>query len=360
MTWVAAGVAVVGGGIQVAQGIRQQRQGNELENSLDKPEFSIPPEIAKNLSEAEMRAYQGLPDEQKAAFLDNQQRAAQTALRSSGDRRGGLGMISQIQAQQDRSSLGLLQQDVAARDKNILRAQEARNVMASYRDKRFEHEYNEYSSDLDYARAQVGAGMQNVAGGLTTAGSAIQSGIANQEGADGLTRKERRMHEHQTKLNELEKERLRLAGLPPNVSEITTNTELTVDGHDNNYLEHGLPVGYDVPGHPNYGKKKTSEVNNSTSSLLPPSDNIYKQKAIDYHLGSKIEKKRIAKDMLRKASSGDEDAYSWATTNLPEFIEAGNLEVEWSNVFKNYGGKRFQKRGKDMGSYVNVGGVNKY
>ena len=124
MTWVMAGVAVVGGGIQVYQGVQQKKAGKEAELAAmsQKPEFTIPPEIAKNMSEAEMRAYQGLPDEQKAAFLDNQQRAAQTALRSSGDRRGGLGMISQIQSQQDRSSLELLQQDVAARDKNILRA----------------------------------------------------------------------------------------------------------------------------------------------------------------------------------------------------------------------------------------------
>jgi len=205
MSWVAAGVAVVGGGIQVYQGIQQKKAGKEAEMAAmtQKPEFTIPPEIAKNMSEAEMRAYQGLPDEQKAAFLDNQQRAAQTALRSSSDRRGGLGMISQIQAQQDRSSLQLLQQDVAARDKNILRAQEARNVMASYRDKRFEHEYNEYSSDLDYARAQVGAGMQNIAGGLVTAGSAVQSGIAHQAGGDGLTRAERKLHNQQNNKNNL-------------------------------------------------------------------------------------------------------------------------------------------------------------
>ena len=237
MTWVAAGVAVVGGGIQVYQGIKQQREGRELENSLDKPEFRIPPEIAKNMSEAEMRSYQGLPDEQKAAFLDNQQRAAQTALRSSSDRRGGLGMISQIQSQQDRSSLGLLQQDVAARDANILRAQESRKIMASYRDKRFEHEYNEYSSDLDYARAQVGAGMQNVAGGLTTAGSAIQSGIANQEGADGLTRKERKLHEYQTNQNNLPPGGLPPGGLPPGIQ-----------SHEVTETINGLEVKYDNSG----------------------------------------------------------------------------------------------------------------
>ena len=85
MSWVAAGVAVVGGGIQIYQGIQQKKAGEEMEAGLDKPEFQIPPEIAKNMSEAEMRSYQGLPDEQKAAFIDNQQRAAQTALRSSSD-----------------------------------------------------------------------------------------------------------------------------------------------------------------------------------------------------------------------------------------------------------------------------------
>ena len=58
MTWVAAGVAVVGGGIQVYQGIQQKKAGKEMEAGLVKPEFQIPPEIAKNMSEAEMRSYQ--------------------------------------------------------------------------------------------------------------------------------------------------------------------------------------------------------------------------------------------------------------------------------------------------------------
>jgi len=262
MTWVAAGVAVVGGGIQVYQGIQQKKQGRELEDSLDKPEFRIPPEIAKNMSEAEMRSYQGLPDEQKAAFLDNQQRAAQTALRSSSDRRGGLGMISQIQAQQDRSSLGLLQQDVAARDANILRAQESRAVMASYRDKRFEHDYNEYSSDLDYARAQVGAGMQNISGGLVTAGSALQSGIANQEGADGLTRKERRLYEHQTKMNELQKgNNSLLPELDPNLQSHEISSEVSYvpgeDIHGNKASDGNLPQSY-FDNLPDHLKKKAN------------------------------------------------------------------------------------------------------
>tara|TARA_R100000664_G_C2760110_1_gene150825 strand:- start:18081 stop:19040 length:960 start_codon:yes stop_codon:yes gene_type:complete len=314
MTWVAAGVAVVGGGIQVAQGIGQQRSGRELRDSLNKPEFQIPPEIAKNMSEAEMRAYQGLPDEQKAAFLDNQQRAAQTALRSSSDRRGGLGMISQIQAQQDRSSLQLLQQDVAARDKNILRAQEARNVMAAYREKRFQHDYSEYSADLDYARAQIGAGMQNVAGGLVTAGSAIQTGIAHQDAA-GITKKERDLHNQQTKNNEI------------------TNS--------------GLPENQENP---------LADLNNRESLSHQSYKGKYQSEMVDFALADEGSRKQktIARKMLKKAAAGDMDAYNWSVDNLPEFRnesfkdEGGS--INWTDVFAQYGGSRFVSKGSDMGS----------
>ena len=316
MTWVAAGVAVVGGGIQAYQGIKKQISCKELEASLNKPEFQIPPEIAKNMSEAEMRAYQGLPDEQKAAFLDNQQRAAQTALRSSSDRRGGLGIISQIQAQQDRSSLGLLQQDVAARDANIARAHQARQVMASYRDRKFAHEYSEYSSDLDYARAQVGAGMQNVAGGLTTAASAIQSAIPNIEGADGLTRRERKQFEYQSMINELANK-------------------------DNSLL----------------GEKKNSEMNEEISDASEVSTeeefqysgkrhmpDEYREATIDFTLADEgsWKQKKIARDMFRRVEAGGPEsdaAFNWIMENLHQGGDAS-----FTDLASQYGGARFGKR----------------
>ncbi len=284
MTWVAAGVAVVGGGIQVAQGIKQKRSGRELENSLNKPTYQIPSEIAKNMSEAEIRSYQGLPDEQKAAFLDNQQRASQTALRSSSDRRGGLGMISQIQANQDRSSLGLLQQDVTARDNNILRAQQARTVMASYKEKRFEHDYNEYSTDLDYARAQLGAGMQNVSGGLTTAASAIQTGMAYSE--EGISRSDKKLHEQQ-------------------------NKETTIPPVDNTLT--------------NQGKQPNVIPNNSNVS------GIFKQQSIDFSMANpgSLEQKRVVQGMFDKVSQGGGDAneaISWIQNNLGTSGQSTNFQ----------------------------------
>lgn len=172
---IAAGISAVGGGLQAYQGWKQAKAGREAENQLVKPEFEIPTEIVKNMSLAEKRAYQGLTDEQKRQFLENQQRTSQAALRSSSDRRGGLGMISQIQAQENLSNRQLLQADMSAQEANIQKAMEARSVMAAYKDKRFEHQYNEYVSDLDYARAQIGAGKQNIAGGLNTIASSAMT-----------------------------------------------------------------------------------------------------------------------------------------------------------------------------------------
>jgi len=173
-----AGVAVVGGGIKMYQGHQQKLAGERAERDLgDAPEFQIPPEIAKNMSIAEKMEYEGLPAAQKRAFLENQQRTSQAALRSSSDRRGGLGIISQIQGQENLSNRQLLLDDTAARQQNMQRAMDARSVMAGYKTKRFEHQYNEYSADLDYARAQQGAGMQNQQAGVNTMIGGVMQGV---------------------------------------------------------------------------------------------------------------------------------------------------------------------------------------
>ncbi|MBC8437141.1 hypothetical protein H8D85_02335 [bacterium] len=180
MSFVIAGVAAVGvtvGAVQAIKGGQEVKAGRRAEAlaKANKPELQIPPEIAKNMSIAEKQAYQGLPDAQKREFLDNQQRALQSAMRSTSTRKGGLGIISQLQGQQNLSNRQLLQADWQAQQQNTQRAMEARAVMAGYKDKRFEHEYNEYVSDLDYARARIGAGKQNVSKGLNQIGSSAMS-----------------------------------------------------------------------------------------------------------------------------------------------------------------------------------------
>lgn len=310
MTWVAAAVAsvaVTAGAIQAISGAQQKKKGRAMEAlaKANKPQFRIPPEIAKNMSQAEMMSYHGLPDEQKQAFLDNQQRASQAALRSSGERRGGLGMISQIQSQQDRSSLGLLQQDVAARNANIDRAMQARGVMASYRDKRFEHQYNEYAADLDYARAMIGAGMQNVSGGLSTAAQGAQSfagsfdsfqgkggggkgGIKGRKGDPGI-----------------------------NYTTLDSGAEGITDLSDPSMMSRAMDTDY-LGMNPNQQKRK-------------------------------------AREMFRQMDAGDttvdrEEAFSWITTNL----YSGNEAVSMGDLASQYGGKRFGKRWSGRASDIST------
>jgi len=188
MTWVAAAaasVAVTTAAVKYVKGKKQEKEGASKEAGLVAPEFEIPIEISQNMSEAEKMAYVGLPDDQKRAFLENSQRASQAALRSTDTRKGGLGMISQIQAQEDRSNLSLLQQDVAARRANMGTLMQTRGIMAEYKMKRFEHDYNEYSADLDYARAIQGAGIQNQNQALSEAGRAAASFAGSYAGASG-------------------------------------------------------------------------------------------------------------------------------------------------------------------------------
>tara|TARA_R110002051_G_C8724753_1_gene497192 strand:+ start:1340 stop:2092 length:753 start_codon:yes stop_codon:yes gene_type:complete len=189
MSWVMAGVAVVGGGIKLYQGYQQKKKGEAAEAAAerDKPDDSIPQEILQNQKIAEQMARQGIPEEQRRKFIEDQQRASQSALRSSSDRRGGLGIISQIQGTEDRSSLGLLQQDVQARKANMMTAMQSRETVANYKQKRFEHQYNEYSADLDYARGQIGAGMQNQQAGMDQMISGAGQGVAGYAGGGGFS-----------------------------------------------------------------------------------------------------------------------------------------------------------------------------
>ena len=180
MTWVAAGATVISGGIKAFTGYQQMRKGRQMEEGLEKPTFEIPEEVLQNQRIAEQMAVQGLPEAQRQAYLDDQQRSLQAAMRSSSDRRGGLGIISQIQSTQERSNRELLQMDVDARRENMMFAMKNREIVAGYKDKRFEHDFNQYTADLDYARAIRGAGMQNVSSGIDTAIGGIGQGIVGQ------------------------------------------------------------------------------------------------------------------------------------------------------------------------------------
>jgi hypothetical protein len=112
-------------------------------------------------------SYYGMPDAQKQSYMQNIQRSGQQALSGVADRKGGLGMVSAIQQQQEDSYMNLLSADVQQRMQNIRAAQEQRQIMANYKDKEFQiNKMDPYVQDYNEAQAQIGAGMQNIMGGI--------------------------------------------------------------------------------------------------------------------------------------------------------------------------------------------------
>ena len=173
------GAQLVAGGYNYLQGQRQFNRGQNMESGLNRPDFEIPQEVLTNLSRAEEMEFRGLPEEEKRLFLENLQRNRGASLRSISDRRGGLQSISGAQSASDRASLGLLQMESDRRRQNMMLAMQNRSVLADYRTKQFEHEYNEYTADLDYARAIQGAGMQNMQQGFMQGLSGLGQGLAS-------------------------------------------------------------------------------------------------------------------------------------------------------------------------------------
>ena len=169
---IGLGLQAATGVVQGIQGISQVRKSRKEMDALEKPEFRIPEEIQDNLTDAELNRYYGLPEAQKREFLNNLEQSSLNALKSASDRRGGLQMVSNIQEQQNQSANQLMLQDIQANQMNVQRLMDARREMASMRMQKFQHEFSDYSSQLDYLRSQESAGIQNIFGGLDSIGAA--------------------------------------------------------------------------------------------------------------------------------------------------------------------------------------------
>jgi hypothetical protein len=107
-------------------------------------------------------------------------------MRSAQDRRGGLASIGNIQAGLDRSNLAVAAQDAAMRQQNQRFAQQALMTQAQYKDKAFANQFQSYMNREQQRRANLGAGMQNVFGGLDFAGSMAAMGLLGSGSAPGV------------------------------------------------------------------------------------------------------------------------------------------------------------------------------
>lgn len=169
--------------LQAGAGAIQAAKGKKKLRGLSRPEYSIPEEVRKNLAVAEQEATYGMDAASKQVATQGIDRTMAASLYGAGTRKAGLaGMGGVVQAGSDAfSNLAAIDQAERARKKAA--AMSARSEMAGYKDKEFEvNKMQPYEMGVEEAQSLIGAGMQNVMGGLQTAAT---TGIYGMSTGDG-------------------------------------------------------------------------------------------------------------------------------------------------------------------------------
>tara|TARA_R110002020_G_scaffold1420_1_gene6425 strand:- start:1219 stop:2202 length:984 start_codon:yes stop_codon:yes gene_type:complete len=164
MSWAAVAVSAISAGV----GIYQTQQGKKLaEQAGDRPDYEIPESARRALGTSQLQSLKGMPGAVKSQMLQEMDRSRMASLRQVQERRGGLGVVSQLeQNQQDAiRQMGIM--DIQQREKNIQGLQDMRMKMAGYEEKQGQDELASWEQQSQAAAAMKGAGMQNIMGGVT-------------------------------------------------------------------------------------------------------------------------------------------------------------------------------------------------
>lgn len=169
------GIGLIAGGAQALIGgigaIGARSRLNKLVGQ--EPKYEIPTKQLEAENLARGMAAEGMPASQYTAALQNiQQSAVQAGRTASMAGRGALlGSIGNVQAQQDRSVLGLAAQDAAARQQNQRFLYSALMAGAQYQDKKFANQWQSWMNKFQQERANLGASKQTAFGGIDTMAS---------------------------------------------------------------------------------------------------------------------------------------------------------------------------------------------
>ena len=154
--------------MQSATGMYQAAKGMSMKP--ERPDYEIPQEVLDNLTDAEINALQGLPDATVQQFVENAQRASQTAMAQMSGRKAGTSAIGDLYQKELDSYKDLLSQDALARVQNQSALTAARKDVASEKARAFDlNKYQPFLADAQAKRDLTGAGLKNVFGGLQTA-----------------------------------------------------------------------------------------------------------------------------------------------------------------------------------------------
>jgi hypothetical protein len=140
--------------------------------------------MEQSLSLAQRQAFEGLPAEQKQQYIENLRSTQATALSQLSDRKAGLAGVAQTQQSATEGYRNLLAMDATAKQQNIQRYQQQLETMAGYQDLAYQtNELQPWQRQVEYGRAQQGAGLQNVFGAASGLAQAYAYGQGlNQQG----------------------------------------------------------------------------------------------------------------------------------------------------------------------------------
>jgi len=184
MSWAAVAASAISAGV----GIYQTQQGKKLADQAgERPDYEIPESAKRALGTAQLKSLQGMPGEVKSQMLQEMDRSRMASLRQVNERRGGLGVVSQLdQNQQDAiRQMGIM--DIQQREKNVQGLQDMRMKMAGYEEKGWQHKLTGWEQQSQAAAAMKGAGMQNIGGAATGVLTAAAGGAFKKTAPDTTT-----------------------------------------------------------------------------------------------------------------------------------------------------------------------------
>ena len=165
----AAAAEAIGGLVNLGVGIAQRKEGKKLLKGLG--EEQVPQEFIENQRLAKARAGEGLPSDQYNQAMRNIQRQQLMALRGGHDRRGGLGILPQIQQGTNDATLNL---DVANANKKLENERYSMGINSQVG----QFKNNIFRRKQDYAMQLKGTGGMNAVAGADKIGAGIGYGIS--------------------------------------------------------------------------------------------------------------------------------------------------------------------------------------
>lgn len=141
-------------------GRRQRKEGKQLLANTVYPTMPVPGELARQAGE-------GLPAQQYAQAMRNIQRQQTNAILGAQDRRSALGILGRLQQGTNDATLNLDVADATAKMQNERRYADAKMNAWDWNVR------NKYDQDRRYAMSLIGAGNQNIMGGIDKGISAL-------------------------------------------------------------------------------------------------------------------------------------------------------------------------------------------